>query len=372
MSFARKYSSFSIWPFFFTMAIFYYLATTLWGEPWRIGDWLINFAGGPIRRGLIGSLLIAISEYGLPLKWLTFAVQISFYFFIFLLVQKIYLLRERGYEWLLILLSPAFLLFPFYNPQGGFRKEIILFTSFAVIAFAYAKKEMSPLALTLSLILYSLTAFSHELATVTLPFFLYVIYNSFRLRFLSPRLALTFSALFSLAAISALIFAATFKGDLAQIERICESVISHGLPMDACNGAIFWLRFDAYVGFNKVGDYLPGYIFLYLPLSILALLPWAISNWAGKNKALLLICFACISPLFFLGVDWGRWIHLYVFFVFTLLLSESVWSDISLRKFPALAVLLYLTTWSIPHCCSERMGFGLIEFTYRFWQWMAH
>ena len=46
------------------------------GDPWQTGDWLIDLASGPVRRGLFGELLFTVIGSSSVL-WLTFAVQIG-------------------------------------------------------------------------------------------------------------------------------------------------------------------------------------------------------------------------------------------------------------------------------------------------------
>jgi len=52
------------------------------GNNWKTGDWLINYEGGWIRRGLIGQVLYEISAgFGVSLLWSAFFLQSLIYFF---------------------------------------------------------------------------------------------------------------------------------------------------------------------------------------------------------------------------------------------------------------------------------------------------
>lgn len=358
---AHRRISFLIWPVFIAFVFYYFEEMTHGGNDWKTGDWLINFNGGAVRRGLIGNLLFYISEFGPPLKWLTFLVQVVFYFFIFFFTQRIYLMRERGAEWLLLLFSPAFIFFPFYDYQGGFRKEILVFVSFLILAHSYAKRDLSGKTIIASFVLFLLSVFSHELAALTLPFFGYILYRSYHSGLINRRFALVSMLMFSVAALSSLLFAVTFPGGADVSRQICASAISKGFSIDICGGAIEWLRFDSQYGLSRVADQMPQYVFVYFPLAILATLPLFISDWSRKNAAILLIGLGFLLPLFVIALDWGRWLHIYVFFVFILMLSESVWREVKIRRLPIWAVLVYLTVWSMPHCCAERIPYGLAD-----------
>ncbi len=355
----KRFVPFIIWPVFLTFVFHYFKQVSSGGHIWKTADWLISYYVGPVRRGLIGSLLIFISDFGISLKWLVFSVQVVFYFLIFFLTQKLYLMRERGYEWLMLLFSPAFIFFPFYSFRGSFRKEIIVFVSFLVLANFYARRNISSKTISASFVLYLLAAFSHEMAAFTLPFFAYILFQSFRSGMIERRLALISIALFSAAALSSLLFAMAFPATSAG-EQICVSAVSRGFSYHICEGAIAALRYDAGHWIGLVRSYQPEYTLIYLPLAILAMIPLFISDWFRKNAALLLISFGFISPLFLLSTDWGRWIQVYAFFVFVLMLAESVLQDIKIRKLPIWLLLVYLSVWSIPHCCAHNIGYGLV------------
>jgi hypothetical protein len=107
------------------------------GEPWKSGDWLINYQGGFVRRGALGELLLKLGDLAkFDLLWLLFVLQVAVYSLVLYLTCRIYVAVDRCKEWALVLLSPAFLMFAFYDYLGGFRKEIIAFAAFAILAMA--------------------------------------------------------------------------------------------------------------------------------------------------------------------------------------------------------------------------------------------
>jgi hypothetical protein len=98
----------------------------------------------------------------------------------------------------------------------------------------------------------------------------------------------------------------------------------------------------------------------YSVLIILSILPIFVLNWFSclKNKLLILFSFVVIFPLFLIGLDWGRWIHIYIYFVFTIILSDSIYKNLTIKKIPILIIIGYLTLWSMSHCCNDRIGSG--------------
>lgn len=173
-----KYAPYGIWLFFAYFCYRYALEISNGGNAWKTGDWLINYSGGPIRRGLTGTILLTAADFGLNLLWLTYFFQLSIYTAIFVVVLKLYKQTKRGLFWLLILYSPAFLLFSSYDIQGGFRKEILVFAIFAYFCLIYAKKTITQTKLLFVSLIYVLAGLSHELTVFTLPFFLYLLYIS--------------------------------------------------------------------------------------------------------------------------------------------------------------------------------------------------
>lgn len=332
------------------------------GNSWQLGDWLINYKGGPVRRGLSGQLLMFISDLGVDLKWLTFAVQSFIYMATFQLVSQIYCMRQRSGAWCLLLFSPAFLLFPYFSWLGGFRKETILFLSFALIAYFYAQKRLGFKPIVIGYCIYTIAAFSHELAVFALPFYFYLFYRSAQSGILEVGAAWRWSLLFLLTAALALAFALRFPGERAVVGEICNSLLARGFDYGICTGAIEWLRFDLQYAVTSVFAYWPRYISYYPVLLALALVPVLFTNaLRGPMLVLFAVGFLALLPLFLVALDWGRWIGIYTFFVFVVILSESVSGEVEIRPVPIWVVLAYLGTWSVPHCCEDRPGFGWAE-----------
>lgn len=358
----EKYAPYGIWPFFAYFIFRYTVVIKNGGNSWATGDWLINYSAGPIRRGLTGEFIFILSSDLFSLLWLAYAIQIAIYFAIFLIVFALYKAQDRTPFWLLILFSPAFLLFPFYDIQGGFRKEIMIFAVFSLFCLFYSKNNITSFKISIISVAYTVSALSHELNSLTWPFFIYILYLSSKKGLITPRTAIIFSV--TLIAISAatLLFASLHKGDAASVDKICLSLTGKNLHKSICDGAISWLKEDA----QKATDIVKNSISeksLWTPtLFFLAIAPLFFTTWIRKESILLIIISSItISPLFFVAIDYGRWIYILVFFIFCLALSEDIRVRFSHNKAFFFLGFMYLATWSIPHCCMGRdVGAGLI------------
>jgi hypothetical protein len=358
-----------IWLFLGVIAYRYYNEVNNGGGIFKTGDWLINYSAGPIRRGLIGTFFFYASELGMSLRWVTYTVQVLFYVAVFFFVLQIYRLREREWAWTVLLFSPAFLLFPFYDFTGGFRKELIVFASFAFLCLCYAKRQVGKLQLVLAGGIFLLGAFSHELTVFTLPFFIYLFYKFYQDALITKVAAVSAVSGFSFISIFAALFAYIFQGNPAHACAICKSLLEKGFEEQICGGAIGWLGHDAAYNISLVHDVLWESLKLYIPLLLLSIAPIFLVSWLRRETiVLLLIGMLSLLPLYIIATDWGRWIHIYVFFVFSIVLAESVGKKIEFRTIPLFVVFLYLTTWSIPHfyCGPECDAFnGFISKVYK-------
>lgn len=364
----ERYSALLIFPLLAMLLREYSRQIAAGNDGWRTGDWLINYSAGPVRRGMLGSLFLWLNDVGLPLVWSVFTVQALLYAVLYALVFKLYRATDRRLVWLLLLLNPAFILFPLYDPPGGFRKEIIIFVAFAGLCLAYATRKYWTQALVAGLLLFVLGCFAHEGNALALPFFLYVIWRGYKDGLQDGRKAAAVGVIFTLTGILAVAFSATYRGDSAIAAGICQSLRARGLDATICDGAIAWLDKGTGYGWDavrtKLGYYLRGYSLAFC----LALAPLSlIKGWRFETKAIFVLGFAGLLPLYFVAVDWGRWIHIFVFFVSCYVMAEGARNRLQARFefMPLPFALIYLVSWSIPHCGNGSLDQGFWAFAYQ-------
>jgi hypothetical protein len=354
-----KYAPYGVWAFFAFFSFRYAVEISNGGSSWKTADWLINYSAGPLRRGLTGTILLAVSDLGFPLLWLTYVFQVSIYAVIFINVLKLYKQTERGLFWLLILYSPAFLLFSFYDLQGGFRKEIIIFSVFAYFCLLYAHKTITQTKLIFVCLVYVLAGLSHELTVFTLPFFIYLLFTSAKQGLIKERVAIICSGILAVVSVAILLFATLHKGDAVVSDAICQSLINRKLNPEICLGAIRWLGEDSRKASSRVLE-LISYMSLFTPVLFgVAILPLFFTTWWKKQTYVLLVISALtFLPLFIVAIDWGRWVYILTFMLFCLALAERVTVKFPFKSIFVIAGIIYLTTWSIPHCCVGGIGKG--------------
>ncbi len=89
-----------------------------------IGDWLINYQGGFVRRGLDGAIAIFIGrETHIPLNWVVLILQSSVFLFFLICVYRLTLNIRWNYLMGAILLSPAGIGFTSVDFSGGLRQR---------------------------------------------------------------------------------------------------------------------------------------------------------------------------------------------------------------------------------------------------------
>ena len=95
---------------------------------YKIGDWLINYQAGFIRRGFFGEFLFILHDISrINLGVLLIFFQIIIYLLIFFLIYKLIRMDNNYFNYSFVLISPFFLFFHIADYQAGFRKEILYF-----------------------------------------------------------------------------------------------------------------------------------------------------------------------------------------------------------------------------------------------------
>ena len=170
------------------------------------------------------------------------------------------------------------------------------------------------------------------------------------------------AALVSVALV-ALAFTLVFRGTPDMAQRICASW-SGIAPIDCT--AIAGLGFDFLPALAVDGANLPTPAALarFALAALLSLLPAAtivLTATAERRRAfppaLLTLALAPLPLLFYLGWDWGRWLHLIALSAVALLLAPPQTSRAPAANSPLaaalvwLAAIAYVASWKLRHCC---------------------
>jgi len=310
---------------------------------WTIGEWLINYQGGFVRRGLFGSLIYKLS-YGLNINPISIVHLLTILFFI----SFLYLLKDcRKYFTSLFLLSPIVSLAPLL---GNYlvRKDVSGIVAYALCTNLIVKEKNFTNFLFINLIS-SISILNHE------SYFFYSLPSLFVLHFFSSekinstnnfyKIYKTIIYIIPTLIVSILVF--YFNGNYEIALKINESWLDLSYSIKNFqffnpffpSGAIGSLSWT----FNK-GISLPlstlnsfdGGGLIWIPAVWILLIFICAQIFIGDKDKLnrelklnaLFLQLTFISPLFILGWDFGRWIFLWI--------SSSIFLTIALIRIKAI------------------------------------
>ena len=336
--------------FLFQEILVHFYETFVTGRPHnhKLGDWAINYNDGFVRRGLVGQILLYL-DWHLSISLLNslffFPLIVVFSFYFFLL--NIFLnLKNKSLFWFFLFLSPSFLLFSFYDFEGGFRKENLGFLSFSILIFSFTVNANKKFII-ISIIVYLVAAFSHEMNSFFLLFYISVCYYLYSNNKISFNFLIFTISSYSLISILSIIISFIFSG-VGHSPGICETVTNTGIHNNICGGSIFVLEKDILYYISKTFQHFPNYPIYYTPLLIFAILPIFIVKNFFKVKFLILISFLSILPLFFIAADWGRWISVFATYAYIFLMMVNLNYRINVIKINALIVFIFILSWYVP------------------------
>jgi hypothetical protein len=341
--------------------------------PYLAGDWLINYSGGFVRRGLIGTVLLALNRAThIPLGWTVYAIQAAA---LLVFLGCVYWLG-RGVRWTYVMtavvLSPATLAFTVVDSYAGIYKDFLLFAALGIVlcALLFCRLRDGQLSVLLGVMLVGL-ALSHEALMVGVPYF----FAAVAIEHGSVRRAFRICALPLMAGGVALLAVILHPGTAAIAQAVCRSVGGTaavlGTPEGGvCSGSIAWLQMTmgearstvapTIVRFHRVRLYSRLAIPVFTPLLAQIVLLWRRDRLGREVRILLgcmLISLVGTGFLFYVSLDWGRWMHLQaVCLMLMVLMIDHRAPKIVLAKHPrrwvrvacGAAVALYATTWTWP------------------------
>jgi hypothetical protein len=353
-------------------------------EGFNVGDWLINYEGGFVRRGLIGEVLFLLAKvtgvspaiYLVGLQSITFGI---FFFFSWKILKEKFDLVKYSF----LIFSPFLFTYAINSIAGGYRKEILYFAVLAIITYSSLKYDARKFQkiFFLTLFLYPLIILTDEVGIVIFPLLCAIFFDKVRpgLRDLSVLLLLV---LLSFNAIIFLVVIFHHQASLSQIEAIKNALITVDLdPRGKESGAIDALRVSTME--NMKGTFhsiIFGHYYIIYPLALIlvsiALYPlFRELKKIIKSRSFflgLLGAFFLILPVYIIANDWGRWTYILlveIFFLIVLVDKESSfrifrdqWTELSLGRFSLNLILLisYSLFWYLPHMLADGVSWRFI------------
>ena len=335
---------------------------------WQYSDWLINYQGGFIRRGLVGEILFKIYRiFNIDLDILVLITVFSLILFIsFLLVKTIHHINNNLD--ILIFLSPGFFLYPLMNSEVVGRKDILMISAIGFFCFFGNRIKKNFLLITLIFFLI-LTSLSHTGFLFYSPYLIFIYYLIMKKKkihisfFKKIILSITLILMFSLILLN--------QGNQLQVEEICNSIKMYILENCSNQGQMVWLsgNLDNYL-FQKINIgynfYKTSLIYIFSFLAVFFFLGLKIYNskissqnkdiFFGRNPLFIfLLLFLFTGPVYIIGLDWGRYIYISYsccFFITIFCFKEKLLIsnyDLKLKKYLfILLVIVYSFTWTFP------------------------
>ena len=372
--FKSNYFKFYLISIFF-FSILFLSQKFLHPTDWTTSEWLINYQGGFVRRGLVGQFIFELHQItDISLRYLIFYFEIFILILFLILIYKFF--QDIKLNGLLIFLffSPIFLIYSVAENEALIRKEFILFCIYIVY---------------LNLILND-NKFSFLVILVFLPimnliwdgaiFYVYFFFFSFLCKKNIQIRDIILNIFSYIPYLISLYFVITTKSDPNNFEQMCLSI------NESCFGAMFALDKTLLWNIDYVySRFKAEYLVRHLFIIILCFSPIFIFSYFDKfnikigniliKKFLLkinVILFFSILLFMIVGYDWGRWINIgYSFSILTFIFliknqnvqleSNNLYIVIEnfLKLYPRLFYVLfifYIFTWNMKIIMTDDIG----------------
>ena len=283
---------------------------------WTTSEWLINYQGGFVRRGLVGEILIQINSFlNLEIRNLVFIFEIfllfTYYFYVIVFFKKV----DFSPLIILIIFSPLGFLFPVTETEAIARKEVLLFCLYLLYLSSILKEnqKLTYLILFLGLPIINL-AWDGNIFYIS--FFIYTFFIS-KISVNKKEVIIFLISLIPYLFSSIILI--TTKSNDQMLEEMCKAI------NEPCFGAMNFLDYSfkdqMNYGLSRVKiEYLIRYLFIF----VICFFPFLLIFYDQKNKNKIFLGYVvCVIPTFiflYISFDWGRYLNiLYMFSVITLI-----------------------------------------------------
>lgn len=283
-----------------------------------LGDWLVNYQdGGFKRRGLSGSFFFLLQDItGIKLNILVYCFQVIiislFFYYYFKLIQY----KETTFLYLSLLLSSVGFVGLLNCVDYVGKKEFLVFFLFAVFVYLVDNNKLTRIkewGLCIALLISTLF---HEVTLFFIPYFLIALY--FKTEKIQPVRYLKYIlAVFIPAALLLLFGKEINEGQSLHILKERGVVFTRG---------IFFWNIDER---QYILDHFNEYKLYFLSLAISVFHIGFYLKYLKQRKVLSILlvgAFLFSLPLFYLAIDWGRWMYIHMIFIiilFPLFLRKS-------------------------------------------------
>ena len=354
-------------PYFFVLLFLGTLTAAFFGynaqNSWKMGDWLINYQGGMIRRGLLGELIYQLAHITKINPGIYVVLFQMFFYTVFFVFSFVLLKRQHSLlPYAFLIFSPYIFTFQINDLAGGFRKEIIFFAILSFIVWTATVKDNKSFEkfFYITLLIYPAVILTHEMMIIFMPYLLVVYVMTTKLT-KKKFFRITFLLIPSIFALLVTIYYSEIT--TSQVGEIFNSIARENYALNG--GAIAHLDKDvSYLrsvrrGLMELYHY-EYYVFI-AAFSLLAFIPISQKlSLIAKNKfSLFLILISLLGTigLNFFVADWGRsiYINLVSIFIVSLMIPQNIENNQrhasikSVNIFSIVFFIIYVFFWHIPH-----------------------
>ncbi len=335
--------------------------------PWRyvFTDWIINYEGGYIRRGLLGELSIKFSNlFNINIKIIFFFIHLSIYLLFHLYFFKFFCNFKRNYFFYLLCFSPLVFLYPIATFEAFARKEIFYITFYLLNCYCLINLNNRNILFFLTNLFVLLSYFIHESSLFFISFF----YLSYFIFLKKKKLKINVSEILIIICIYfGLAYLLTIPVTEQKISRMIFYINQNFFKITAESGAISWLQ----GGLSDTTLFIKNHTLKieYIIINVLLLhflifffyLLYKTKTFRDNKIYYVLTFFIFLSPLilFLVAADWGRFE--YILYNFCLIFTfYNLYDDktifIKIDKFSFLKkisiklkiffTILYISFWS--------------------------
>ena len=364
-------------PYFFVLLFLGTLTAACFGyvahNSWKMGDWLINYQGGMVRRGLLGELIYQLAHITKINPGIYVVLFQMFFFTVFFAFSYVLLKRQDSLlPYALLIFSPYIFTFQINDLAGGFRKEIIFFAILSFIVWSATVRENKSFEnfFYITLLVYPAVILTHEMLILFMPYLLVVYVMTTKLT-KKKFFRITFLLIPSIFALLVTIYYSEIT--TSQVGEIFNSIARENYALNG--GAIAHLDKDVSYLRSVLRDNLslglnvPGYVFI-AAFSLLAFIPISkkLSLIINNKFSLFLILISLLGTigLNFFVADWGRsiYINLVSIFILSLMIPQTIENNQahgvikSVNIFSILFFIIYVFFWHIPHVGSPHAAYA--------------
>jgi len=307
------------------------LQNRYYDNSWTIGEWLISYAGGFVRRGLPGSLIYGVSaSFSVNPVYIAWALSIISYLVLFAMIWA----TCRNKISTQLLLSPVILLAPIIGNYFVRKDTFVLacygLTLLVIGSFAKRAERVTASGLVAINFLSILAILAHEsFGFFGLPSMIFLLYLNNASRLVESGDTFRLSLISLSPSLLAFLASLMFKGSMSHAFSIHNSwqalanvLTTHGaLSADTPVGAIDAIGWSTLRGLGLSLSTLNDFSFIiWIPAAWVITIYVCAGLFAGSalgesaisKQAIVFSQFLVISPLFVLGWDFGRWIFIWM------------------------------------------------------------